>query len=69
MFMQKWVYECALCKHVDLDLNENSMFIPDICIVREGTNTHLDILIDNCEDDTIIGTKPCNSNSMLYKTN
>lgn len=39
MFMQKWVYECALCKHVDLDLNENSMFIPDICIVREGTNT------------------------------
>lgn len=69
MFMQKWVYECALCKRVDLDLNENRMFIPDICIVREGTNIHLDILIANCEDDTIIETKPYNSNSILYKTN
>ncbi|CAC5368794.1 unnamed protein product [Mytilus coruscus] len=58
---ENMVYKCALCDNLDLDPNENSMFISEMDIDREGTYTPLDLSIDNSEDSTIIETNPYNS--------
>ncbi|VDI45252.1 Hypothetical predicted protein [Mytilus galloprovincialis] len=61
---ENMVYKCVLCDNLDLDCKENSMFIPEMDMDREGTYTPLDLSIDNYEEDTNIETNHVSSDNI-----